>query len=382
MILGKTNLSEWANIRSTRSVSGWSARGGLTRNPYALDRNTSGSSSGTAAAVAASLAPLGVGTETDGSIVSPASICGLVGLKPTVGLVSRDGIVPIAHEPGHAGPDDAQRRRRGAALRGDGRPRRRRRGDVGGARRAGAGGASRCPTTRCAARASASRAPTSPASTSSTRLIEQAIVVMKRAGAEIVDPVDLAPPTYSRRRAARPALRAQGEPAALPRDLRAGREGEDARRRDRLQPRAPRARDAVVRPGAVREGRGVRRARHARSTSMRSPSAARARATTGIDRRAEGEPPRRAGRADRRPGVADRPGQRRPLAARASRRRRRWRATRTSRFRPGSCAACRSACRSSAPAWSEARLLALGHAYEKISANRRPPKFARRTTPD
>ncbi len=104
VIIGKTNLSEWANIRSTRSTSGWSGRGGLTRNPYALDRSTSGSSSGTAAAVAASLVPLGVGTETDGSIVSPASLNGLVGLKPTIGRVSRDGIVPIAHSQDTAGP--------------------------------------------------------------------------------------------------------------------------------------------------------------------------------------------------------------------------------------------------------------------------------------
>jgi amidase len=104
VILGKTNLSEWANIRSTRSVSGWSARGGLTKNPYALDRNTSGSSSGSAAAVAASLCAAAIGTETDGSIVSPASLCGVVGLKPTVGLVSRAGIVPIAHTQDTAGP--------------------------------------------------------------------------------------------------------------------------------------------------------------------------------------------------------------------------------------------------------------------------------------
>lgn len=104
LILGKTNLSEWANIRSTRSTSGWSARGGLTRNPYALDRNTSGSSAGTGAAIAANLAVLGVGTETDGSIVSPASIMGLVGLKPTIGRVSRDGIIPIAHTQDTAGP--------------------------------------------------------------------------------------------------------------------------------------------------------------------------------------------------------------------------------------------------------------------------------------
>src|SRR5439155_23415653 len=96
VILGKSKLSEWANIRSTRSTSGWSARGGLTRNPYCLDRNTSGSSSGSAAAVAASLCAVAVGTETDGSIVSPSSIVGIVGIKPTVGLVSRTGIVPIS----------------------------------------------------------------------------------------------------------------------------------------------------------------------------------------------------------------------------------------------------------------------------------------------
>lgn len=104
VILGKANLSEWANIRSSQSTSGWSARGGLVRNPYALDRNTSGSSSGSAAAVAASLCAAAVGSETDGSIVSPASICGLVGLKPTVGLVSRSGIIPISHSQDTAGP--------------------------------------------------------------------------------------------------------------------------------------------------------------------------------------------------------------------------------------------------------------------------------------
>lgn len=104
VILGKTNLSEWANIRSTRSTSGWSARGGLTLNPYALDRNTSGSSSGSGASMAASLAAVAVGTETDGSITSPASVAGLVGLKPTVGLVSRAGIIPISHSQDTAGP--------------------------------------------------------------------------------------------------------------------------------------------------------------------------------------------------------------------------------------------------------------------------------------
>jgi amidase len=104
VILGKTNLSEWANIRSSRSTSGWSSRGGQTRNPHVLDRNTSGSSSGSGAAVAAGLCPLAVGTETDGSIISPSNVCGIVGLKPTLGLVSRDGIIPIAASQDTAGP--------------------------------------------------------------------------------------------------------------------------------------------------------------------------------------------------------------------------------------------------------------------------------------
>ncbi|MBI3758230.1 MAG: amidase [Deltaproteobacteria bacterium] len=104
LILGKTNPSEWANIRSSHSTSGWSGRGGLTRNPYALDRNTSGSSSGSGAAVAANLCAIAVGTETDGSIISPSAACGVVGLKPTLGLVSRSGIIPIAHSQDTAGP--------------------------------------------------------------------------------------------------------------------------------------------------------------------------------------------------------------------------------------------------------------------------------------
>jgi len=104
VILGKTNLSEWANFRSTHSSSGWSARGGQTRNPYALDRNPSGSSSGSAVAVSANLAAAAIGTETDGSIVSPSSNNALVGIKPTVGLVSRSGIVPIAPSQDTAGP--------------------------------------------------------------------------------------------------------------------------------------------------------------------------------------------------------------------------------------------------------------------------------------
>ena len=104
VIIGKTNLSEWANFRSTHSSSGWSGRGGQTRNPYALDRNPCGSSSGSGAAVSANLALVGVGTETDGSIVCPAGACGIVGIKPTLGLVSRSGIIPISHSQDTAGP--------------------------------------------------------------------------------------------------------------------------------------------------------------------------------------------------------------------------------------------------------------------------------------
>lgn len=104
VLLAKTNMSEWANIRSTHSSSGWSARGGQCRNPYVLDRNPCGSSSGSAAAVCANLGAVAVGTETDGSIVCPASANGVVGLKPTVGLVSRSGIIPISHTQDTAGP--------------------------------------------------------------------------------------------------------------------------------------------------------------------------------------------------------------------------------------------------------------------------------------
>jgi amidase len=104
VILGKTNLSEWANMRSSHSTSGWSGRGGLTKNPYALDRNPCGSSSGTGAGISANLAAIGIGTETDGSIVCPSSSNGLAGIKPTVGLISRSRIIPISHSQDTAGP--------------------------------------------------------------------------------------------------------------------------------------------------------------------------------------------------------------------------------------------------------------------------------------
>ena len=104
VIIGKTNLSEWANFRSTKSSSGWSGRGGQTHNPYILDRNPCGSSSGSGSAIAANLAAIAVGTETDGSIICPSATCGIVGIKPTLGLVSRTGVIPIAHSQDTAGP--------------------------------------------------------------------------------------------------------------------------------------------------------------------------------------------------------------------------------------------------------------------------------------
>ena len=122
VILGKTNLSEWANFRSTHSTSGWSGRGGQTQNPYALDRNPCGSSSGSGAAVRANLCAAAVGTETDGSIVCPSSANGIVGIKPTVGLVSRAGIIPISHSQDTRGTDVPHRARCGdRAGRADGR---------------------------------------------------------------------------------------------------------------------------------------------------------------------------------------------------------------------------------------------------------------------
>ncbi len=196
VILGKTNLSEWANIRSTRSVSGWSARGGLTRNPYALDRNTSGSSSGTAAALAAGLAPLGVGTETDGSIVSPASICGLVGLKPTVGRMSRDGIVPISHSQDTPGP--MTRTVADAAMLYAAMIGRDSADDATSAApvEAGSGKAIALPADALrGARLGVARAYFT-GFDEADALIEKAIVDLKRLGAEIVDPIDLPQPSY------------------------------------------------------------------------------------------------------------------------------------------------------------------------------------------
>jgi amidase len=180
VILGKTNLSEWANFRSPHSVSGWSGRGGQTRNPYALDRNPCGSSSGSGAAVSANLCMVAVGTETDGSVVCPSSMNGIVGIKPTVGLVSGRGIIPIAHSQDTAGPM-ARTVRDAAILLGamaegeHAAPDYTKFLDANGLRGARLG----------VARKFFSISP------EVTRLMENCLEEMKRLGAEIVDPADL-----------------------------------------------------------------------------------------------------------------------------------------------------------------------------------------------
>jgi amidase len=193
VILGKTNLSEWANFRSTHASSGWSGRGGQTRNPYALDRTPSGSSSGSAVAAAANLCAVAVGTETDGSIVSPSSCCSLVGLKPTVGLLSRAGIVPISHSQDTPGPmcrtvrdtalllgvmtgvdprDEATAASRGRALADYTKAL-----DPGGLK---------------GARIGVARTKFFGYSVAVDRLVEAALDVLRRQGATVIDPADLA----------------------------------------------------------------------------------------------------------------------------------------------------------------------------------------------
>jgi len=177
VILGKTNLSEWANYRSSHSTSGWSGRGGLTLNPYALDRNACGSSSGSGAAVSANLCALAIGTETDGSIVCPSSLNGVVGIKPTLGLIPATGIIPIAHSQDTAGP--MARTVTDAAL-------------LLGALTGGNYTASLDPNGLRGARIGVAREKFFGFNEESDRVIEAAIAEMKRAGAEIIDPADIA----------------------------------------------------------------------------------------------------------------------------------------------------------------------------------------------
>ncbi|MGO4883229.1 MAG: amidase [Bryobacteraceae bacterium] len=176
VILGKTNLSEWANYRSSHSTSGWSGRGGLTRNPYALNRNACGSSSGSGAAVSANLCALAIGTETDGSIVCPASTNGVVGIKPTLGLIPATGIIPIAHSQDTAGP--MARTVTDAAL-------------LLGALAGADYTKSLDPHGLQGARIGVARDKFFGFNEENDRVIEAAIAEMKRRGAEIVDPADI-----------------------------------------------------------------------------------------------------------------------------------------------------------------------------------------------
>src|SRR5205809_1062414 len=176
VILGKTNLSEWANIRSTQSSSGWSGRGGQCANPYALDRNPCGSSSGTGAAISANFAAVGIGTETDGSIVCPSSACSLVGVKPTLGLIDGAGIIPIAHSQDTAGPMARTVADAAALL---------------GALTGREYGPSLNPAGLRGARIGVARKKFFGYSPEADALVESAIEVLRREGAVIVDPADI-----------------------------------------------------------------------------------------------------------------------------------------------------------------------------------------------
>jgi amidase len=192
VILGKTNLSEWANFRSTNSVSGWSGRGGLCLSPYALDRNPCGSSSGTGAAIAASFAAVGVGTETDGSVVCPSGANSLVGIKPTLGLVSRSGIIPIAHSQDTAGPM-ARTVTDAAILLGAMAGADQRDPITGSNEGRGSGDYTRFldPAGLEGARIGVARKRFFGYSDSADRLVDDALEVMRGLGAEIVDPADI-----------------------------------------------------------------------------------------------------------------------------------------------------------------------------------------------
>ena len=192
VLLGKANLSEWANIRSTRSSSGWSARGGQAKNPYVLDRNPCGSSSGSGGAVAANLCTLAIGTETDGSIVCPSSANGIVGLKPTLGLVSRAGIIPIAHSQDTAGPM-ARTVRDAAILLGALVGADERDGATAEAANRGASDYTTFPRRGRSPRRADRRGARNPSGSipQVDRLLEDALAEMVRRGAVLVDPADI-----------------------------------------------------------------------------------------------------------------------------------------------------------------------------------------------
>ena len=257
VILGKANLSEWANIRSNKSTSGWSGRGGQCRNPYVLDRNPCGSSSGSGAAVSANLCALAIGTETDGSIVCPSNANGVVGIKPTLGLVSRAGIIPIAHSQDTAGP--MCRTVRDAAillgaiagfdandpLTAEGRDRAKAdytgvldRGGPAGRSNRGLPEGVRLPPRR-----GPDHGRGAPGAAARRRGARRSRRHSPRGG-------------IRRERAPRAALRAQGRPQRLSGLARPQGSGQEPGRRDRLQRRASGPGDALLRPGALPEGAG------------------------------------------------------------------------------------------------------------------------------
>ena len=377
VLVGKANLSEWANFRSTRSSSGWSARGGQCRNPYALDRNPCGSSSGSAAAVAASLVPASIGTETDGSIVCPASANGIVGIKPTVGLVSRAGIIPIAHSQDTAGPM-ARTVRDAAIVLGvlagpdPARPRHRGQRD---ARPAATTRRTSTPTD-WRGRASASRA-ASPDSTSSVDgLLADAVDAMRARGAEIVDPVSLSHTRAALARAEVEVLLHEFKAdlnaylAALGPDApvhslaeiiefnrRHAEEEMPYFRQERLE--AAEARGPLSEPAYLAARRAARRLSR----------------DDGIDRVMDAHAAGRHRRSDRRAGLGHRPRQRRSLRRLELRLRRRRRLSRASPCRRGTPSACRSAVSFFGRAWSEPTLIRIAYAFEQATLHRRPPRY-------
>src|SRR6266540_3952372 len=284
VILGKTNLSEWSNIRSPHSSSGWSGRGGQTRNPYALDRSPSGSSSGSAAAVAANLATAALGTETDGSILCPAAACCVVGIKPTVGLTSRAGVIPIAHSQDTVGPicrtvADA------ATVLG-----------------ALVGVDPRDPATRDSE---------GKFHTSYRRFLDAGALPGARIGIPREVYYGYSPPANQIAEEAIEALRAQARPRRVPGG--SGRSQDpQPRRRDRLQPGPRRPGAPALRAGvpAGRAGEGpAHRARLPGGAGKQPPALA-----PGHRQTAGGPAPRRPAGAHQRPAVDHRPGQRRPRA--------------------------------------------------------------------
>ena len=349
IILGKTNLSEWANFRSTHSTSGWSGRGGQTKNPYVLDRNPCGSSSGTGASISANLAAVGIGTETDGSIVCPSSANGLVGIKPTLGLVSRSGIIPISHSQDTAGPmartvADAATLLCGAERRG---PTRFRDG-----RRARQDGRQRLRTLLNAAALKGARIGVARSffgfSDAVDRVMDEAIAAMKSAGATIVDPANIATAgkfddaegdvlNFEFKADLNAYLAALGPKA--PHKTLADLIAFNEKNKDREMPYF--GQEQFIKAQA--------------KGPLTSPAYKAARAKClhdvahGWHRRDDREVSAVGDhRSDRRAGVADRSARTAITSQAAARRRQQWRATRASRCPRATCTACRSGCRSSA----------------------------------